>query len=165
MLIYQVGQCLINCLLADGRILVCTDGPSYANGMHFESLLLHRHGVERPPLPVLRLGQTSAILQGLDTTQVSQNYVRELQALGHAQDVLVLLGAAQTSVVLTYALKAAKEKGMRVVYIGSLDADFPLETHDPHIQIPAADLIQTLALQLLVLHGVSEVVDQGLFAS
>ena len=48
--IAKAGQRLVNCLLNDGKILICGNGGSSANCMHFASAMLNHFEVERPSL-------------------------------------------------------------------------------------------------------------------
>ena len=60
--IAAAGQRLVNCLLNDGKILVCGNGGSAANCLHFTAAMLNHFEVERPPLPVMSLSTDLSVL-------------------------------------------------------------------------------------------------------
>src|SRR3990167_3051968 len=68
LLIASASQSLVNCLLNNGKILLCGCAESAANASHFTMLLLNNCAQDRPPLPVLTL---SADL-GLITANIDQ---------------------------------------------------------------------------------------------
>src|SRR5580704_6617538 len=106
--IAKAGQLLVNCLLNDGKILICGNGGSGANCMHFASAMLHHFEVERPSLPVFNLSaDITALGSFANENHYSQVFARQIQALGQKRDVLLLLTTSGNSDSILYALHAA----------------------------------------------------------
>ncbi|MCX7116112.1 MAG: SIS domain-containing protein [Gammaproteobacteria bacterium] len=165
--IVQAGLNMAERLLADGKVLLCAHGRAFANGLHFAHALLRREGVERPPLPVVMLGADTALLQmALSEHQEDQVYAREIQALGHAQDILLVLATAGVTPALVQAMIAAKEKEIPVIFLTGLEYSV-LSEHlgetDMVLSLPSPLADRVLELQLVVLHGLCEVIDQTIF--
>src|SRR5438132_577962 len=74
--IAKAGQLLVNCLLNDGKILICGNGGSAANCMHFAGSMLHHFEVERPSLPVFNLSSDSYCLSSF----ASENHYNQVFA-------------------------------------------------------------------------------------
>ena len=88
--IAKAGQRLVNCLLNDGRVLVCGNGGSAANGLHFSAAMLNHFEVERPPLPVIALSTDIAVLTAVSNEgHYDQIFARQIQAFGKEGDVLL----------------------------------------------------------------------------
>ena len=73
-LIAQASTRLVECLLNDGKILICGNGGSAANGLHFSTALLNHFGVERPSLPAISLMSDITTL----TSMVNDNQVDQI---------------------------------------------------------------------------------------
>lgn len=165
--IITAGMRLTQSLLADGKILIAAHGRSYANGIHFLTNLLNRYEVERPPLPGMMLGSSMSLLQVLNNEgHQDQLFAREIQALGHANDVLLILTTSGSASSLVQAIHAAKDKNMDCVVLGG-DLGGMLEHHlgscDSFIKVPSQHTARILELQLVVLHAWCDIVDNVLF--
>mgnify|MGYP000420292830 CR=1 FL=1 len=67
--IAKAAQRLVQCLLNDKKILLCGNGASAANCLHFSNALINHFEVERPPLPVIALNTDNAIITALADEQ------------------------------------------------------------------------------------------------
>lgn len=163
--IVSAGQCVADRLLAGGKVLVCAHGHAFSNGLHFVQILLHgQEEGDRPPLPAMLLG-TNMIGAEEHPDQV---YAREIQALGQEQDVVLLLSAETKTIAstLVQAAIAAKEKNIPVIVLTNLRDEILtglMRETDQQLQIGASSTMLTLVLQLIVLNGLSEVIDYTIF--
>ena len=162
--IAEAGQFLVNCLLADGKIFICGQGASVANCMHFTTAMLHCFAVERPSLPVINLTTNSMMI--VEHTQSERLFAQQIQALGHANDVLLLLTTAGQSRALALAAQAAHDKQMKVIALtggngGELTGQ--LSAHDVELRIPCDSLARIRAMHLFILHCFCDVIDHSLF--
>lgn len=164
----QAGMRLTQSLLADGKILLCAHGRAFGNGMHFMNTMLNRYEVERPPLPIMMLGTHASLLQTLlYEGHDDQIFAREVQALGQAQDLLLILSTSSSALALVQAVQAAKEKGIDAIVICGEDGGtlaHHLGPNDHLIRIPSRLPSRIIELQLIVLHGFCEIIDSVLFA-
>src|SRR5687767_10611317 len=51
--ITAAGAAMVQCLLAEGKILSCGNGGSAGDSQHFSAEMLNRFERERPPLPAI----------------------------------------------------------------------------------------------------------------
>ncbi|MGV3740154.1 MAG: D-sedoheptulose-7-phosphate isomerase [Gammaproteobacteria bacterium] len=162
--IAHAGQRLVDCLLADGKIFICGQGASAANCLHFATAMLHCFAVERPSLPVINLATNSMI--AVEHAQIERLFAQQIQALGHANDVLILLTTSGQSKALNLAVNAAHDKQMNVIALtghngGELVSHF--NSHDIEIRIPSESLARIRAMHLFILHCFCDVIDRSLF--
>lgn len=162
--IAQAGQRLVDCLLADGKIFICGQGASAANCLHFSTAMLHCFAVERPSLPVINLATNGVI--AVDHAQIERLFAQQIQALGHANDVLILLTTSGQSKALNLAVNAAHDKQLNVIALtghngGELVSHF--NSHDIEIRIPSESLARIRAMHLFILHCFCDVIDRSLF--
>lgn len=164
----KAGQRLVNCLLNDGKILICGNGGSAANCMHFASSLLHHFEVERPPLPVFNLSSDTANLGAFaNEHHYGQVFARQIQALGQEQDVLLLLTTSGNSDSILYALQAANERSMDTIALTGRDGGVlanHLGPEDIELRVPADNSARIRELHLFILHCFCDLIDQSLFA-
>src|SRR5262245_28232723 len=86
--IARAGQRLINCLLADGKILLCGNGSSSANCVHFANAMLNQFEVERPSLPVFHLStDATSLSSSANDNHYRHVFARQIHALGQENDV------------------------------------------------------------------------------
>lgn len=166
--IAKAGQRLVNCLLSDGKILICGNGGSSANCLHFSSALLNHFEVERPSLPVFNLSTDSSCISSFaNEHQYAQVFARQIHALGQEKDVLILLTTSGNSDSLLYALQAANERGMDTIALSGRDGGVlanHLGPEDLELRIISDNAARIRELHLFILHCFCDLIDQSLFS-
>jgi D-sedoheptulose 7-phosphate isomerase len=165
--IAKAGQRLVNCLLGDGKILLCGNGGSSANCMHFASAMFNHFEVERPSLPVFNLcADATSISSFANEHHYSQVFARQIQALGQEQDVLLLLTTTGNSDSMLHALQAANERGMDTIALSGRDGGV-LATHlgpeDIELRVASDSSARIREMHLFILHCFCDLIDQSLF--
>lgn len=165
--IAKAGQRLVNCLLNDGKILVCGSGGSSANCMHFTSAMLNHFEVERPSLPVINLStDITTISSFANEHHYGQVFARQIQALGKEQDVLLLLTTSGNSDSMLAALHAANEQGMDTIALSGRDGGVlanHLGPEDIELRVTSDSSARIRELHLFILHCFCDLIDQSLF--
>lgn len=165
--IAKAGQRLVNCLLADGKILLCGNGGSSANCMHFASAMLNHFEVERPSLPVLNLCADAACISSFaDEHHYSQIFARQIQAFGQEQDVLLLLTTSGSSDSMLHAMQAASERGMDTIALSGRDGGVlanHLGPEDIELRVASDSSARIREMHLFILHCFCDLIDQSLF--
>lgn len=163
----RAGQRLVNCLLAEGKILICGNGGSAANCMHFTSAMINRFEVERPSLPVFNLSSDVSNLSSFaDENHYGQLFARQIQALGQNQDVLLLLTTSGNSDSMLQALQAANERGMDTIALSGRDGGVlanHLGPEDIELRVASDSAARIRELHLFILHCFCDLIDQSLF--
>lgn len=167
--IVNAGMRLADCLLKDGKILVCGNGGSAANCLHFSAAMLNHFEVERPPLPVIVLGTDVSVL----TTASSEGYAefafaRQIQALGHENDVLLVLSTSGNANSLLHAVAAAKDRNIDVVVLSGRDGGVlanRLGPDDLELRVPVESAARIRETHLFIIHCFCDLIEQTLFVS
>jgi D-sedoheptulose 7-phosphate isomerase len=117
---------------------------------------------ERPELAALALSGDGAALA---VTPEDQALARQVRALGHTGDVLMVLTTAGEEPVLQQAVHAAHERDMTVIALtgkgGGALAKLLRET-DVHVCVPHDRVARIREVQQLVLHCLCDGVDAQL---
>lgn len=164
--IAQAGQRLVDCLLADGKIFIAGHGGSAANCLHFSTAMLHCFEVERPSLPVINLAANGAAAIAMtEHSHSDHQFAQQVQALGHANDVIILLTTAGRK-TMHNVLSAAHDKQMRVIALTGRDGgglSSQLNANDIELRIPGVSSARIREMHLFILHCFCDVIDGSLF--
>lgn len=149
-------QALLACVTSGGKVLVAGWGGTAAAAPYFASLFVGGFERERPELAALALTADSPDDQCL---------ARQVRALGHMGDVLMVLTATGDEAALLQAVRAAHERDMTVMALtgkgGGALAKLLRET-DVHVCVPHDRAARIREVQQLVLHCLCDGVDAQL---
>jgi D-sedoheptulose 7-phosphate isomerase len=152
-------------LTGGGQILICGNGGSAAEAQHFAAEFVGRFLMERPGLPAVSLAADSSKLTAIGNDYGFQEvFARQVRALGRPGDVLWALSTSGTSPNVLAALAAARERGLRTVYMcGRSLADEGVA--DVVILSPGPSTPRIQELHLFYGHALCDMCDRILFAA
>ena len=164
--IADAAQLMVNCLLADGKILACGNGGSAADAQHFSAELLNRFEMERPGLACIALTTDSSTLTSIaNDFSFEQIFSKQVRALGRKGDVLLAISTSGNSLNVIEAIHAAHERNVHVVAltgrnggkIGQL-----MTKQDVHICVGSDITARIQEVHLLTLHCLCDAIDCSL---
>lgn len=167
--IEQVAGLLAEAFAAGHKAMICGNGGSAADAMHFAEELTGRFRSDRPALPAIACTDVGHITCTANDYGFEHIFSRWVEALAHAGDVLLVLSTSGNSANVSRAVEAAKAKGMRTVGLlgrgggklaGQCDLEWIVGAKDPHTPTPA-DRIQEI--HMLILHTMIECVERRMF--
>ena len=155
-------QALLASVTGGGKVLVGGQGAALALAQYFASLLVGGFERERPGLAAVTLSSDALTATAWP---LEQALARQVQALGHAGDVLVLVSDLGGEAALAEAVAAAHEREMTVLALtggdgGALAA--ALRETDVHVGVPHERVARVRELQQLVLHCIGDGIDAQL---
>ena len=110
------------CLARQGKILLCGNGGSAADAQHIAAEFVNRFLLERPPLAAMALSTDTSILTAVGNDySFDQVFSKQVLALGRANDVLLAISTSGNSPNVLEAVKAARERDMRVIGLTGRD--------------------------------------------
>jgi D-sedoheptulose 7-phosphate isomerase len=153
-------------LLDDGKILSCGNGGSAADAQHFSSELLNRFELERPGLPAVALTTDASTVTSIGNDySFMEVFAKQVRALGHASDVLLAISTSGNSENVVRAIRAAHERGLRVVALTGRDGGViagTLAPGDIEIRVPHERTCRIQEVHLLVIHCLCDLIDAEL---
>ncbi len=163
------GELACRALLEDRKLLCCGAGPGAALSQLLVGGLLSRIDQERPALPAFCLSADGSTLVAITSDSgPGAAYARQIRALGHAGDVLVLISSGGNNPSLSQAVEAAHDRNMRVVAVSN-DADTSLPdmlgSGDVIITVEGTSRSRVVELQVMTLHALCQLIELGLFGS
>ena len=155
-------QAVLACVTGGGKVLAGGMGPSAALAQYLVSMMVGGFERERPGLAAMALS-SDAVMATRWTDE--QAMARQVLALGHTGDVLVLISVDGTEAALVQAVQAAHDREMSVLALtghhgGSLARQ--LRETDVHVCVPHERAARIREVQHLVLHCLCDGIDTQL---
>lgn len=157
-----VATKLADTLVAGKKALVCGNGGSMADAMHFAEEWSGRFHRDRRPYPVLALSDPAHLTCVANDYGFDHVFSRQVEAFGQPGDLLFLLTTSGNSRNLVCAAQAAQERKMTVIgFLGRGGGELQqLCDHVVMAHGERSDRIQEL--HMMVLHLLIEVVEAEL---
>lgn len=158
---------LVQGLVGDGKILICGNGGSAAQAQHFSSELLNRYERERPGLPAVTLTTDASTLTSIaNDYRYDEVFAKQIRALGHGGDILVVYTTSGNSSSILSAVTAAHDREMSVVALTGRDGGalaHILGDGDVEIRVPSQSTARVQETHLIITHCLCDLIDQQLF--
>ena len=163
----QAGLRMVECLLSDGRVLVCGNGGSASDAQHFASELINRFETERPALPAISLCTDCSVVTSIaNDYSYQQVFSKQVQALGHRNDVLLVITTSGNSSSIIKAVESAHEREMDVIALTGRDGGVlanHLGPEDIEIRVPSDSTARIQEVHITVIHCICDLIDGKLF--
>jgi D-sedoheptulose 7-phosphate isomerase len=156
----QASRVMTDCLLGEGKILTCGVGPSALASQHLAAILSDRLDKDRPGLSSIALRGEGAAM--VDDADPAQGFARQVSALGHPGDILVVFSTYGQALGVVEAARAAQEGDMRVVALTGGDGGMVgeiLGENDILICVPAESAQRIHETILLTVHCLCDGID------
>lgn len=158
----QAAELLARAFAGGRKVLICGNGGSLADSVHFAEELTGRFRKDRPALPAIAIAEPGHLTCTANDYGFEHVFSRGVEALGQGGDVLIALSTSGNSGNVVRAVEAAKKKGMETIALlgksgGELRGQCTLELIAPG---ETADRIQEI--HMIVLHTLVEGVEKAL---
>ncbi len=161
--IAKSAEIIVEALLNEKKILSCGNGGSAASAQYFASLMLNRYEMERPGLAAIALCADNTTLTSIaNDDNFDQVFSKQVMALGQIGDVLLAISTRGNSKNILSAIKAAKERNMRVIALSGGDGGNLVELlghKDIHIGVPHDNSSRVQEVYILILHCLCDATD------
>ena len=165
-LIVAAAAMMVRTLISGCKILLCGNGGSASCAQLFSSHLLNRYTHERPGLPAIALTADMATVTAIANDHgFADVFARQVMALGHAGDVLVVFSTTGNSPNLARAVEAAHSRDMHCITLNGRDGGelaAVLANGDVDICVAGESTARIREVHILVVHCLSELIDYQL---
>lgn len=153
-------------LTEGGKLLFCGNGGSAADSQHLAAEFVNRFKLERPPLPAIALTTDTSILTAIGNDYgFDLVFVKQVQALGLAGDVLFGISTSGTSRNVIAALREAKGRGLCTIGMCGATTGEMESVCDHIISVPSKDTAIVQEVHISAGHMICHVIDHFLFES
>lgn len=162
----QAAEMMLQCLMNDGKILICGNGGSAADAQHFAAEMTGRFEKERMELAAVALTTDTSALTAIGN-DYGFDYIfsKQVRALGRAGDILVGISTSGNSANVIEAVKAAHEHDMRVVALTGRDGGkiaAMLKDADVLLNVPHPRTARIQENHILLIHAICDCIDSVL---
>jgi D-sedoheptulose 7-phosphate isomerase len=146
-----------------GKVLICGNGGSACDAMHFAEECTGRFRNDRRPLPAISLTDPAHLTCVANDFGFDQVFSRGIDGLGAPHDCVIVLSTSGQSVNIINALQTAKAKGLQSLALLGKDggACRGLATVEWIVPGITSDRIQEI--HMIILHTLIEGVERRLF--
>jgi len=142
------------------QILLCGNGGSAADCQHFAAELVGRYKKERPPIKAVALTTDTSIITAIGNDYgFEEIFRRQVEALGFANDVLVVFTTSGSSKNILTAIKQAKTQCMKTILLTGEKGKALAKKVDVAIVIPSLETARIQEIHQLVYHSWCEYID------
>jgi len=160
-------------LAGGGKILICGNGGSAADALHFSGELLNKFRRARRPLAAVCLAaDVSALTSIANDENYDAVFAKQVEALGQPGDVLVALTTSGNSPNILRAVEAARAAGLACVALNGKDGG-PLSRllrdadgnrdRDIDLIAPGDSTARIQEIHAIIIHAFCELIDHQLF--
>jgi D-sedoheptulose 7-phosphate isomerase len=111
-----IAKSTVEVLRRGGKVLLCGNGGSAADAQHLAAEFVSRYRFDRAGLPALSLTTDTSALTAIGNDYGFERlFARQVEALGHAGDILYAFSTSGRSPNVLLALKTARELGIGTV--------------------------------------------------
>lgn len=145
-----------------GKLLLCGNGGSAADAQHLAAEYVVHFGASRDALPALALTtDTSIVTAAANGAGFDTLFERQVQALGRAEDLLILHSTSGESENLLKAADAARAVGMSVVALLAKGGGRLRDRVDLALVVPTESTARAQEMHITIGHIVCEIVDRA----
>lgn len=161
--IHNAADYMIKCINAKGKIIICGNGGSMSDAMHFASELTGRYRGTRDPIAAIALSDPSHLSCVANDFGYRETFKRAFVALARPGDVLVCLSTSGKSENINVVAEYAKMAQYTVIGLtgrggGELKNYCDVEIRAPYSQY--ADRAQEI--HQIVIHILCKLIEEGL---
>jgi D-sedoheptulose 7-phosphate isomerase len=161
--VHRFAQTLAAAFRGGNKALSCGNGGSMSDAMHFAEEWSGRYRSERPPLPAIAFSDPGHLSCVANDYGFAEVFARQVQALGQAGDILLLLSTSGNSPNLLRAAEEARKKSVTVVGLLGKGGGPLRDFCDIAIVVPGATSDRIQELHIKIIHIVIEAVERELF--
>jgi len=159
----KAGALVGDCLMGGGKLLVCGNGGSAADGADFATEFTCRFVTDRRPFPAINLTGCGTLLTAIANDYGGEEmFSRQVCAFGKAGDVLVAISTSGNSANIIAALRAASDNGFTSVALLGREGGKALGLATIELVVPGTATARIQEAHKFLLHVICEIAEQRL---
>lgn len=156
---------LASCFKAGNKVLICGNGGSMCDAMHFAEELTGKFRNDRPALPAIALADPAHLTCVGNDFGFEQVFSRGVEAYGKRGDILIGLSTSGNSPNIVRALDAGKSGGLVTVALLGKDGGRCRGNADHEVVVPGGTSERIQELHMVILHELVAQVEKIMFGA
>lgn len=164
--IQTCAKVIADCYQKGGKLLICGNGGSLCDAMHFAEEMTGQFRKRRKALPAIALSEPGHLTCVSNDMGFDQVFSRGVEAFGKKEDLLVVLTTSGNSMNLVHAVNTARDLGIKTIAFLGKDGGKLKNQCDFELIIEGfstSDRIQEA--HMAAIHIIIELVEHELFYS
>ena len=161
--IRQASDRVIKSLLDGGKLILCGNGGSASDAMHFAGELVGRFQKERRSLPAIVLNS-----EPISLTAISNDYdydeviARQSDAFVQDKDIFFGISTSGNSENILRAMKKVKERGIYTIGLLGNDGGKIGDVADLSIIVPSSSTARIQESHIMIIHIICELIEEAI---
>ncbi len=157
-------EILLECVNSGGTILICGNGGSHSDALHFAGELVNYFTREHRALPVIALGTNGAVSTAWSNDHsFEEQFAREVEAYGSPSSVLIGITTSGKSKNVNRAFTKAKEVGLKTIALSSERAKLNLPPGiDCILSVPVEETHKIQECHIVIYHAICISLEEAL---
>lgn len=154
----------LDCLVSGGKLIFAGNGGSAAEAQHIAAEYISKFSFDRSPLAAIALTTDTSALTAIGNDYGFEHiFSRQFQALSHPNDVFIAYSTSGNSLNIIEALKFAKIKKVKSIFLTGVTSRKVLDIADIHICIPSKSVARIQEAHTFIGHLICGLVEKSLF--
>lgn len=160
----ELARICVDCLDANGKILLAGNGGSAADAQHIAGELVSRFEFDRPGLPAIAMTTDTSILTAIGNDYgYEMLFARQLQALGRKGDVFIAYSTSGNSLNILRALEVAQNMGVTSIGLTGSRKGKMVSICDYVLEVPSSHTPKIQEGHLILGHTLCGLIEQAIF--
>lgn len=154
---------MIDVLKDGGKLVLCGNGGSASDAMHFAGELVGRFQKERTSWPALVLNSDPVAMSSIaNDYDYSEVFSRQVDAFAHDKDILMGISTSGNSENVRKAIKAARSKGAYTMGLLGHGGGKIAKEADLSIVVPSDVTARVQESHIVIIHILCELIEEAL---
>ena len=154
---------ITECIARGNKIIMCGNGGSASDALHFAGEVVGRFQRERAAWPAVALNSDVATMTAISNDYgYDEIYNRQLQAHGVGGDVFVGISTSGNSPNIIKAVRTAKEKDIFTVGLLGKDGGELSKLVDIPLVVPSLVTARIQECHIMIIHIICEIIEDKL---
>ena len=164
----RINSCagiMVDAVRNGGKLLLCGNGGSASEAMHFASELVGKlWQMDRPAIHAIALTTDPCIITSLSNDfGFADCFVRQVEGLGKEDDTLLAITTSGNSPNIIRAIEAARGRKMKAIGILGCDGGKVLHMVDDYVLVPSSSVPRIQENHHLLTHIFASIIEEELY--
>lgn len=161
--IEHIAEAAIGTLSSGGKLLICGNGGSASDSIHFAGEIVGRFQKERPPWSAIALNSDVSTMTAIANDYgYDKIFERQLRGLIEPGDLFVGISSSGNSSNVLNAAVAARELGGKTAALLGKRGGFLVDEVDHAIVIPSDTTARIQESHIMCIHIICEIIEERL---
>jgi len=163
-LIESITYKIVDAYKNDKKTIVCGNGGSAADALHFAAEMVVRFEKNRKALPSIALSENVSTLTAIGNDfGYDQSFSRQIEAFAQKGDIFIAISTSGNSPNVIKAIESAKEMGVFVIGLTNSDGGKMKDMCDLWYGAPSKTTARAQECHILLIHIICRIIETKVF--